>query len=134
LKKLAYKTLKLLGVLLWDLCKLTLCNLKNQASKILSFERFLECAKFIEDDTKGSDVRFVRVGFLTADFRAHIIRCSYVSYSLVICVFEYFADSKITNLDSSVLSEENIRGFDISMEYLPIMNEFKRNYYLNKSI
>lgn len=48
-------------------------------------------------------------------FRSHVVRCSDECVCVAFCA-ELAADSKIAELDLPVSAEENVAGFDVSVD------------------
>ena len=106
----------------WYIVILTNNNLSSQLMKTLSIKWWLQSAHFVKEDTKRPNIRFKTIGLRLNDLGGKVIRCAYDCLGFGLGLTEHTSDTKISKLDHIVFCQEYVLRFQVSVQYLSIMN------------
>lgn len=93
----------------------------------------LERAHLVQNASQRPQVRFPAISFTSKYFGRHILSCPNIWRSFAI-LFKNRADPEITQLKNAITSYKDIRGLDVSVDTIAIMNVFNGQAYLGKSV
>ena len=83
-------------------------------------------AKLVQDTTKSPNVRLVSVGLVLANLWRHVIWSSLHGHGVILSAFKNFRYTEVSKLDGIIFGQEDILGFDISVQYLATVYVMKR--------
>ena len=83
--------------------------------EILSIERWHKSAHLVQKHTNAPNVRLIIVSVALYDLWAEVVRCSNHGSRHLCRRLKNAGDSKITKLDNTILHQENVLGFDVTV-------------------
>ena len=99
-------------------------DLPRQLVQTLRVEGRLQRAHFVKEHAQGPYVRLEAVRLRLDDFRREVVRRANDGLGFRLGFTEHSGNAEVSQLDHVVFSEENVLRFQISVQYLPIMNMF----------
>lgn len=94
----------------------------------------LQCAELIQHNAQRPDIRAHGVGLGLDHLGAQVVGRSYAGARLLDCGREDLCDSKITDLDNTLFSQEDILGLEVSVNDLPVVNVLHAQANLSKPV
>ena len=83
--------------------------------QVLSIKGRAQSAHLVQKDTDAPNIRLEIIGVALDDFRAEIVRRADDSRSHLCSRLQYSRNSKVTQLNHTILHEEDVLRLDISM-------------------
>jgi hypothetical protein len=105
-----------------DLLKLAPDDMHGEKMHVHSLEWGLKRAHLIEHHTKGPDVTLEAVWSTLDDLRGQVVWCTNHGPRDVNCVLEDPGNSKVSQLDNSLLCHKHILAFYISVQNFTVMH------------
>lgn len=118
----------------WYIWVFSLDDFLSQLMKTLCVEWWHKCTHFIKKNTKGPDVGFEAVRLRLYDLWWQIIWCTNNCLGFRSSFTKNTGYTKITKLNHAFFRKENVLWFEVTMEYLSVMDVFKGQAYLSKPI
>lgn len=133
-KHVSNKALHVCTIVLWNLRVGSFHNFRHQSFHTVCVKGMMQSDHLIKDAAKRPNVWFLIVRLFLANFWRQVIRSSNCSFCTIVCVLKNSSNSKVSNLDFSILSHEYILSFQISVENFSVMNVLDGQCDLNKPI
>ena len=106
----------------------------DQVLHAVGIKGVLQGEHFIQNATHTPDVTLLVVRFLLANLRRQVVRGANGSLSAVVSVLEQSGNSKVPNLHISLLCQEYILSFQVSVENLFVVNMLDAHANLDEPV
>ena len=112
----------------------TFDDLLRQLSQIASGKWRVECTHFVEQDSEGPNIGLVIIFLGLDQFWRKVVRSTNHTFSLRFSVVENLSNTEVTHFHLAIFRHKHVLRFDVSVQYLPVVNMLDGQTYLCKPI